>query len=195
MSRIVSFGCSVAYGLELPDCLTINDPPSKMGYTDIIGKQLNLKVLNKADTGSSQRQIATTILNTNFDKNDLVIINWANPIRRGVWNGIHWEQLASWTEDKEWKRYHAKYHRTEDDVLDSLMNINLANMFLKDKCKRVINSIHKYSAEIINSNYKWNTVNIDLVFVDKNYHYRTLKGGHPDLESHNVFAERVLSLI
>ena len=195
MSKIVAFGCSFTYGLELPDCPTIYDPPSKMGFSNIVGKNLNLEVINRADTGASQKQIAATILETDFEKDDIVLINWSTSSRRGIWNGMHWEQLANWTDDKTWKKFYAKYHREEDDVLDSLMNINLANMFLKEKCKTVINSIHEYKKEIVESSVTWNTVKIDLVFNDSNYYYDVLKHGHPNLKSHEVFAERLLNLL
>jgi hypothetical protein len=195
MPKLIAFGCSHAYGLELPDCLTPDSPPSKMGFPDIVGNALGLTVLNRADTGASQKQIAATILETEFNKNDIVIINWSNPTRRGVWNGANWEQLASWTEDKTWQKFYAKYQRNADDTLDSLMNINLANMFLKNKCKKVINSIHKYSKEIVESRCYWNTVKIDLVFADENFYYKELKYSHPDLKSHEVFAERLLKLL
>ena len=69
MSRLIAFGCSYTYGFELPDCPTIFDPPSKMGFPNIVGKSLNLEVINKSDTGASQKQIAATILETEF-KND-----------------------------------------------------------------------------------------------------------------------------
>jgi hypothetical protein len=195
MSRVVTFGCSHTYGLELPDCLTVDDPPSKMGFSNIVGNALNLEVINRADTGASQKQIAATVLETEFDIGDIVIINWSSPLRRGIWNGSHWEQLASWTEDRIWKRYYAKYHRIEDDTLDSLMNINLANLFLKNKCKKVINAMHRHSNEIVNSTHSWNSVSIDLIFADDNFYYKQLKYGHPDLKSHKVFAERLLNLL
>ena len=195
MSRIVAFGCSHTYGLELPDCLTVNDPPSKMGFPNILGKKLNLEVLNRADTGASQKQIAATILQTEFYKDDIIVINWSNPIRRGIWNGLHWEQLGPWNKDTTWKRFNAKYHYDVDDVLDTLMNINLANLYLKGKCKKIINSMQYYYSEIINSKINWNTVKIDLVFSDKDYYYNTLKDGHADLKSHEVFAERLFKLI
>lgn len=195
MSRIVAFGCSHTYGLELPDCPTVWDPPSSMAFPNIVANKLNLDVLNRADTGASQRQIAATILETDIDKNDIVVINWTNPIRRGIWNGLHWNQLASWTEDRIWKKYHAKYHCETDDILDSLMNINLANMFLKSKCKRVINTIHNYNKDIVDSTHKWNDVKIEMIFSDNNFYYNNLSGGHPDLKSHEVFAERLLEII
>jgi len=195
MPRLITFGCSHTYGLELPDCLTVNDPPSKMGFPNIVGKFLNLKVVNRSDTGASQKQIAATILETKFNKDDIVIINWSNPSRRGMWNGVHWEQFASWTEDKTWKKFYAKYHRKDDDILDSLMNINLANYFLQGKCKKVINSLHEYRKEIIEPTCEWNNVSIDLVFKNNIFYYQALKEGHPDLKSHKVFAERLLKLL
>ena len=195
MSRLIAFGCSHTYGLELPDCPTIHDPPSKMGFPNIVGKKLNLEVINRADTGASQKQIAATILETEFKNDDVVIINWSNPNRRGIWNGVHWEQLANWNTDKTWKKFYAKYHREEDDILDSLMNINLANFFLKEKCKKIINSIHEYKKEIVESSVTWNNIKIDLVFEDINYYYDVLEHGHPNLKSHEVFAERLLNLL
>lgn len=195
MSRIVAFGCSHTYGLELPDCLTINDPPSKMSFSSIIGKRLGFEVLNRSDTGASQRQISATVLDTEFYNDDIVIIHWTCPSRRGIWNGIHWDQLAGWNKDKIWQRYYAKYHYNEDDKLESLMNINLANLFLKEKCKKVINTIHDYNNDIINPKLPWNSVKMQLVFNDKKFYYKTHKGGHPDSKSHEVFAERLMNII
>jgi hypothetical protein len=195
MPRLVAFGCSHTYGFELPDCPTISHPPSKMGFPNIVGKQLNLEVVNRSDTGASQKQIAATILNTQIMHDDIVLINWTYPMRRGIWNGNHWEQLATWTDDKTWKKFYTKYHRREDDVLDSLMNINLANMFLDRKCKKVINSLHEFNREIVESSETWNNVKIDLVFVDNNYYYETMPKGHPDLTSHEVYAQRLLDLL
>lgn len=195
MSRLVAFGCSHTYGLELPDCPTVHDPPSKMGFPNILGKKIGLEVVNKSDTGASQRQITATILETDFKTDDLVIINWSSMNRRGIWNGVHWEQLAGWNNNKAWQRYCAKYHYHEDDILDTLMNINLANMFLKNKCSRIINSLHTYEEEIVNSKFIWNNVKIDIVFNNKDFYYNSLDQGHPDLKSHQGFAKRLFNIL
>lgn len=196
MNRLLIFGCSHAYGLGLPDCTTIHTGPSHLGFGNILGKKLNKSVVNNADTGASQKQIAATILETELYTDDIVIINWSNPNRRGIWNGVHWEQLASWNEDKIWQRFFTKYHYQCDDVIDSLMNINLANFYLRGKVKTVINSIHSFNNDICNNTKKWNTVSFDITFkpVDKSIYYNELPCGHPDLKSHHVFAERLLGL-
>lgn len=197
MSRLITFGCSHVYGLGLPDCPTVNHPPSKLGFSNILGRKLGLEVINRADTGSSQKQIAATILQTEFNFDDVVIINWSNPNRRGIWNGLHWEQLAAWNEEKCWTQYFEKYHRTEDDLLDSLMNINLANYYLDKKCKQVINSSHSANYDYFNSNASWNKVNFVITFqpIGNSVYYENLKCGHPDLKSHKVFAKRLLELL
>lgn len=189
MPRLVAFGCSHTYGLGLPDCPTINNSPSKLSFPSVLGKMLDLEVLNKADTGASQKQISATILDTEIFKDDIVIINWSNPSRRGIWNGTHWEQLASWTEDKTWKKFYAKYHREADDVLDSIMNIKLANYYLNERCNSVINSLHLLHSEIISK------TKIDIIFRDDNVYFKELKCGHPDQKSHEVFAGRLLELL
>jgi len=196
MSRLVVFGCSHAYGLGLPDC-TLDTGPSKLGFANVLGKKLNIPVVNKADTGRSQKEIAVSILETPVYDTDLIVINWSNPMRRSIWNGIHWEQLASWNNDKTWQKFFAKYHRHEDDILDTLMHVNLANYYLNGKVKKVINSIHVFSDDICNNTKNWNNVKFDIAFNTKtnDFYYNELPCGHPDLKSHDVFAERLFGLI
>jgi hypothetical protein len=197
MSRLVIFGCSHAYGVGLPDCTTTQTGPSQLGFGNILGKKLGIPVVNYADTGASQKQIAATILESELQHTDIVVINWSNSRRRGIWNGVHWEQLATWNNDKIWQKFFAKYHRREDDVIDTLMNINLANYYLQRKVKTVINSFHRVDNEIFNAEKKWNTVKFDITFLptDNSIYYKELPCGHPDLKSHRVFAERLSKLL
>jgi hypothetical protein len=197
MSRLVVFGCSHAYGLGLPDCTTIHTGPSQLGFANILGKKLGMSVVNYADTGASQKEITATILESELQNTDVVVINWSNPYRRSIWNGIHWEQLARWNNDKTWQKFFTKYHRREDDILDTLMNVNLANYYLQNKVKTVINSLHDFDNEIFNAEKKWNTVKFNITFspTDNSIYYKELPCGHPDLKSHDVFAERLFGLI
>ena len=196
MSRIVAFGCSHTYGYGLPDCQSQDSPPSKYAFPKLVARSLNFSVLNKADGGASQKQIAATILQTDFNIDDIVIINWTESSRRGIWDGNLWRQLGSWNTDNIWKRFYNKYHCETDDTLDTLMNINLANLYLKGKCKKIINCLHNPDKKILKANEKWNNVQIDLIFRDKNFYYQPLvNNGHPDEKSHRVFAERILKLL
>lgn len=197
MSRLIVFGCSHVYGLGLPDCTTIYTGPSKMGFGNILGNQLEMPVVNYANTGASQKEIAAAILESELQSTDVVVINWSSPYRRSIWNGVHWEQLASWNNDKTWQKFYAKYHRREDDIIDTLMHVNLANYYLQNKVKTVINSLNYFDDEIFNTKIKWNTVKFDITFspTNKSIYYKELPCGHPDLKSHEVFAERLSKLL
>jgi hypothetical protein len=195
MSRLVTFGCSHAYGLELDDCLTIDHPPSKLGFSTNLAKMLNREELNRSDTGAGCRQIAATVLDTEFRSTDIVVINWSNISRRGIWNGVHWEQLASWNTERSWKKYYAKYHYTSDDLLDFFMNVNLANLFLASRVEKVVNSVQRDSCNATTYPVSWNSVNFDIVFHSTEFYYKELKGGHPDQKTHGLFAERLFKLI
>lgn len=197
MSRLVVFGCSHVYGLGLPDCTTIHTGPSLMGFGNILGNKLGIPVVNYANTGASQKEIAVAILESELQSTDIVIINWSSPYRRSIWNGVYWEQLANWNNDKIWKKFFAKYHRPEDDVIDTLMHVNLANYYLQNKVKTVINSLNEFDNAIFNTKKRWNTFKFDITFLptDKSIYYKELPCGHPDLKSHEVFAERLLKLL
>ena len=194
MPRLVTFGCSHVYGLELDDCLTVNDPPSKLGFSTTLSNMLGREELNRSDTGASSKQITATVLETEFRKTDIVVINWSIPSRRGVWNGRYWEQLASWQEEEVWQRFFAKYQNDYDECLDFFMNDNLANYFLKNRVSQTINSLHTYNKLIIKNPPSWNNVNIDIVFKKFGY-YKALKDGHPNKRTHDIFAKRLFKLI
>ena len=198
MSRIVAFGCSHTYGYGLPDCKEQGDVPSKYAFPSLVANAINKEVLNKADGGASQKQIAATVLQTDIKTNDIVIINWTDPTRRGIYNGNMWTQLASWSTDNTWLRFYNKYNNETDDILDTLMYMNLANLYLKKqmRCKKVINCLNRRNNNILEAAEKWNTVRIDLIFKTKKYYYQPIPDdGHPDEKSHQVFAERILELL
>jgi hypothetical protein len=77
------------------------------------------------------------------------------------------------------------------------MHVNLANYYLNGKVKKVINSIHVFNDDICNNTKNWNNVKFDIAFNTKtnDFYYNELPCGHPDLKSHDVFAERLFGLI
>ena len=85
MKRLIAFGCSHTYGESLPDCIDhtpeIVPPPSKFAWPMVLAGLLNLNCSNMAQCGISNRQISYHILNTDFGKNDLVIILWTGLYR------------------------------------------------------------------------------------------------------------------
>ena len=200
MSRLLIFGCSHAYGFGLPDCKTVEDKPSMFAFGNVLAKMLSIPIVNCSDPGASQKQIALTILQTKLKKEDIVVINWTYPLRRGIWNGSHWEQLAGWNKDKVWQKFYQKYNNVHDDIVESLMYINLANYHLQKKVYKVINSVHKWEIEeqLSKVEVPWNKVKFDINFAGKDEsqtYFKELPCGHPNLKSHSIFAERLFNII
>lgn len=183
--RVLGFGCSHIYGLGLPDCPTVWDKPSQFSFLNILANKLNAIPVNLSDTGASQKQIAATVLQTDIRDNDLVLIHWADITRRGLWDGRNWNQFGSWNTDRTVTKFFAKYSKTEDDVLETNMYIDLANYYLQGKCKKIINSMHDTKG------IKFNKIDISW-----NDHYlKKLPCGHPDGKSHKKYAEKIYTCL
>ena len=83
MNKLLAFGCSHTYGESLPDCLP-NDPmppPSQFAWPNLLAKKLDRECVNLSRSGSSNKQIHYNLVNTNFDKDDIVVVLWTHHVR------------------------------------------------------------------------------------------------------------------
>lgn len=76
MSRLITFGCSYAYGTGLPDCNNWmfnklhNLKPSKMGWASLLAKKLKVDCVNESFPGSSNTEILYNVLKFNYQPDD-----------------------------------------------------------------------------------------------------------------------------
>jgi len=83
MPRLISFGCSFAVGLGLPD---IHPPeksdwreldPSQYAWPNLLGQKLNREVVNCGVAGSGNQEILSRILSFDFQSDDLCVVLWS----------------------------------------------------------------------------------------------------------------------
>lgn len=137
MSRLITFGDSFTYGHYLEDDKTQSWPA-------VLGKKLNLKIVNLAVPGSSNVEILAEILNFKFEKDDLVIIGWTYVERDVVFKKdtffkigksnrfINYggnKRLQAWSDDpvcEQWFNIYTDY----DLGIKSGLHIHHAELFL-----------------------------------------------------------------
>ena len=74
MQRLITFGCSYAYGTGLEDCKNwfFNQfhhlKPSKLGWAQTLANKLDIELVNKSFPGSSNIEVLYSILKFDFKK-------------------------------------------------------------------------------------------------------------------------------
>lgn len=160
---LITFGCSFTYGHGLPDCKGGPDghagpTPSEMAWPAMLGKLKNMKVDNKSSPGSSNNQIAKTIVDyinnvpSLFMDDIVVVILWANNDRKTIYTRggetkLHMsaglitdipKNSYSWIKDKKkWqktiKTYYEEFHDEYNVYLNQVIRMNYIHAFLNDK--------------------------------------------------------------
>lgn len=197
--RLLAFGCSLTHGFGLPDCF-VNGMPgehaSKLAWPALLGSRLNLNVVNKSISGSSNERIAYEIISyPDYQDTDVVLILWSY-IARGLMFKNNYDVvnlMPTATNDTLLRDMFFKTHNQWDLFAQTLKNIHHAECFLKNKKVRFINlyfdtdirirleePCHEY---ISNLNLDLNFVHLRTCFVDK-----ALDNIHPGVKSQENLA-------
>ena len=155
--RLVAFGCSNTFGQALPDiwdhkkneCI-FNQGPSKYAWPQLLANKLDIECVNISKPGASNKEIWYNIVNTEFKKNDIVIILWShlnrycfiqknNILQLGTWIVI--DQLRRWCSNqkqrKQAKAFFKHFYDEYDMLLDFYLRSNHIQSFLQDKVELV----------------------------------------------------------
>tara|TARA_B100001996_G_C18670007_1_gene596335 strand:+ start:3363 stop:4076 length:714 start_codon:yes stop_codon:yes gene_type:complete len=157
INRIITFGCSNTYGESLPDVAGKESdrfPASKYSWPSVLGKLLNVPVINKAKGGACNKHIWHIILNDYLPiskPDDTVIILWSyfdrycmfqddGKIKRLLRTDIRNKKLKDGTDYRgrnlygnwrEWvKTWFNNYDTNKDMALDSLCRIDHIHRYL-----------------------------------------------------------------
>lgn len=199
--RLVLFGCSITYGHGLADCLhedgILPGPnPSKLGYAQLLGKQLNVdEIINRAEPGASNQLILNSILNFEFKSDDIVVIQWSFPDRDILYkeDGTH-TPIACWWDKEIIKNYYL-VHSTYDMSFRSLLCSHHAHHYLKslvDNVTHLLITNHYYNfTQAFTELPKW--YDIPLYELDLKELTVDLAGdnGHPGPKSQQLIANYI----
>lgn len=188
MSRLIVFGCSLAYGVGLPDCWPDTKKPSKFCWPELIAKSMNRKLVNKSVPGSSNKRIWYTISRFKFKPDDVVIISWSYPNRYSIikhpWDIRNLRHNA--TEDLDSMAYYEHVYSFYDLAVMSKLYAESANRMLTDK------GITTYNLTV-DKHYRYmtlgqpNVVPMYMSVYEETYP-KALDNDHLGLEGHKAFA-------
>lgn len=136
MSRLIVFGCSLAYGVGLPDCWPDISKPSKVSWTQLTADAMNRKLVNKSIPGASNKLIWYSINNFKFEPDDIVIVSWTFPNRCSVletprkWHNLHHNRMDT---DPLSAAYYKELYSKYDSSVMSKLYVDHAHRILSEK--------------------------------------------------------------
>jgi hypothetical protein len=79
MGRLVTFGCSLTFGLALPDTWPYTEKyvASNLAWPNVLANKLNLETINKGIPAAGQNEILNAVLNFDFNDDDTCVIMWS----------------------------------------------------------------------------------------------------------------------
>lgn len=135
--RLVFFGDSFTYGHGLDDCLcSENKPgncPSQLGWAAQLADMFGTVHVNLSKPGCSNQYIFKLIRETEFQANDLVIVQWSFVDRDFLlMSDESVRHIGNWMTDFEAKNYY-KAHSDLDITRRSILTIEHAALWLANK--------------------------------------------------------------
>lgn len=204
MPRLLTFGCSFAYGHGLPDCYIPPDmpgnQPSKHAWTQLLADKLKYECVNLSAPGSGNFQILIEILKTNYQKDDLVIIAFSYFTRYDFYKmtdkidrGINVNYEGSEHKQHILAELGIKYLE-EKTFWSNWLAIQHCELFLNSK------NIKNYSfmgIPIGAREEKPELINLKNFIYDMPFFLKdkALDNEHPGLESHKLLAENIYDKI
>lgn len=215
MGRLIAAGCSFTYGEGFADCMNMSDElpapfPSKYVWPVLVGKELGINVINISHNGSSNRAIANKILNFDFRPNDILVILWTECNRSTIFSSPDTPppgkiDIQPHMRNKINRVYYRHLHNYYNSFLESMEQINLANLYVKSTQKKVktFNFYCDYDSDNLKFTLldkknsfeipKWNTV--DLISQTLHYVDLAADGSHPGIKSQKLIARDILTKI
>ena len=213
MSRLVTFGCSFVYGIGLPDTPALDpnqkapfiyDKPSLFSWSKLLGDKLGRTTINNGLPSAGNKQILQKILNTQFEKDDIVVISWASFIRydwfyyKSIDDGIY-----LYPEENPELVLKQKF---EDKIWESNNNVSNWLLIHHASCYLQTLNIKQYHFNVGTYNVEPNpfinftienlmTITPDLWIVDVGNDHSEKRPGHPGVNSQKVLSDIIYNYI
>ena len=195
MSRLIVFGCSLAYGVGLPDCWPDTSKPSKFCWPELIAQSMNRELVNKSTPGSSNKRIWYTISKFKFEPDDIVIISWSYPNRYSIINNP-WDirnLRHNATDDPASSAYYEHIYSLYDMAVMSKLYADDANRILTEKNIPVYNlTVEKHYRYLTLGQH--NIVPLYMAIYEESYP-KALDDDHLGLGGHKAFAADFMEYI
>jgi len=164
MEKLVFFGDSYTYGHGLSDCLDkkghAGPMPSKLGWAHLLCNMRNASGRNFSSPGASNLEILWTMLTTEIDPDEIIIVQWS------FWNRDYLlddepSQIGLWHKNSE---PYYKIHSNSDMIKRNYLNINHGLLWLQQRPNTylMLANYRFYNGLLNSSNlFNWNTVSKD----------------------------------
>jgi len=202
MNRLITFGCSLAYGHGLSDCFKWqnNEPgdvASELAFPALIAKRLKLDNFNLSRPGASNKEIWNKAINFAYETTDTVIVHWSYPDRTIIYNDNGTETyIAPWQDNIESSLFYKHFHSDIEAYNDFYLRLDQLNHFYK---------MFKINARFFvpkRSYYrpgpKWCLGHIMHYSIDEMAHSANnfaLDGIHPGRKTHYDYANQLLTIL
>lgn len=193
MSRLVVFGCSMCYGVGLPDCWPMPAPPSKLCWPEIVAKELHRECINMSASGSGNKRIWYEISKFKFKKDDLVLILWSFPNRYTVINSpSDIKNLHHNNDEPLSNAYFQNLYDPYDSKIMSTLFVDNANRLLKEKNINFLQMAVKKRYQYIFGKFKYLPITMDAY---ETLYSRAIDNDHAGINGHKAFAVDLLKLL
>lgn len=198
MSRIITFGCSYTYGHGLPDCFIPPDGPglkhSQQAWPSMLAQKLQKELLNTSYPGSSNLHILWKLFNTEFEKDDVVVILWTHFVRIFFSKLYLDSSITNWVKYENAEAHKLRLSEGENINIQNFLLIHHASLFLQKNNIKYYFLLAPHNENIDTFLEKFSIVNFfsNIKFdpIDK-----ALDKAHPGLKSHQLLAEKIGQLI
>ena len=190
MNRLVTFGCSHTFGVDL-------NYPEKECWPTQLANALQVPLVNKGRGGASNRYIQHSVLNFEFNKDDLVIILWTYPDRYHIFKdgGKPYEYINVWSKNVNSKFWFKNLTTDYNEKFSNKSIVNHVNLFLQNKDIKTYNMV-------VSSEFKYYFDITDCAIIDLDFnsdflvkHPRAKDGWHMGPEGHLNFSRAIHSRI
>ena len=197
-----TFGCSLTFGAYLQDNPN-NEHPSKFAWPQTVAKLMGTECINHGRNGASNREILYRILETEYSKDDVVIVQWTFPERSCLIKDGFTICIGPWyTEFYENQYQHdiseSFYNMMDegDQSITQSMCIEHAGLYLDSI--GIKNYHFHHSPKLVETRNWTKRKMLDVNYIkviSANPKKRASDGHHPNEEIHNIIGNQIWSMM
>lgn len=201
-NRLIAFGCSMTFGHGLKDCYNVSNRfpstiPSIYAWPNKLADLLEIDVvINKADSGVSNKYIWHEIVNFKYEPTDIVFVCWTYSDRTCIIDGPdvvkEINNIGPWRQhDKKSMLYYNHVYDEYDSVIDTNLRVHHSNYIVTNKNIKIFHT----TIDDFYFQATWNDVQFLQANILQEDYPKALDGTHPGEEGHQSFANKIFKEI